>query len=185
MRKIINRFLAGALLALCVNRTANAGVIIYFLEVAGNVIGTTSGSFVVPAEGMQNGGNDFAQGGESELFYFTGELHEWTGGAYTASGLLASPATAQGDAFGYSVGSLYLPGAATGEFFPETTFEWFETTVEDIGLGYLTTLPFIVYELNGETISFALAAAAVPEPASGAALMGGLVLGWGILRRRR
>ena len=185
MRKIINRFLAGALLVLCVNGTANAGVIIYFSEVAGNVVGTTSGSIVVPPEGVPNAGPDFAQGGESELFYFAGELHEWTDGTYTASGLLATPAAAQGDGFGYSVGSLYLPRAATGEFSPETTFEWFETTLEDIGLGYLTTLPFIVYELNGETISFALAAAAVPEPASGAALMGGLVLGWGILRRRR
>ncbi len=177
--------MAGALLALCVNGTANAGVIIYFSEVAGNVIGITSGSFVVPPDGVQNGGNDFAHGDPFQFFYFTGELHEWEGGTYTESGLIAAPGTASGDGFGYSVGSLYLPRAATGEFFPETTFEWFETTLEDIGLDYLTTLPVIVYELNGETISFALPAAAVPEPASAAALMGGLVLGWGILRRRR
>ncbi|MET0262221.1 MAG: PEP-CTERM sorting domain-containing protein [Rariglobus sp.] len=170
--------------AVCVNSAAKAGVIIYFSEVAGNVVGRTSGSFVVPVDGVPNGGNDFAHGDEFQLFYFAGQLHEWEGGTCNASGLLAAPATAYGDGFGYSVGSLFLPRAATGTFFPDTTFEWFETTIEDIGLGYLTPLPVIIYELNGETISFARATAAIPEPASGAALIGGLVLGWGIWRRR-
>ncbi len=185
MIKLISRLLVGVLLAICFTGTVKAGVIIYFSEVEGNVFGTTSGSILVPADGLFEGGGELTMGDEFRLFNSIVQIQEWSGGNFYSSGLKTGPSAAYGDGFGYSYDDLLLPTAATGEFFPETTFEWAETNLEDIGLGYLTTTPFTVYELNGQTISFALAPTSVPEPASCAALVGLFVLSLGVLRRRR
>ena len=184
MKKIIQRLFAGALFFACV-ASAKAGVIIYFSEIEGNVFGITSGSILVPANGLFEGGGEFTTGDEYRLFNSIVQIQEWSGGNFYSSGLQAEPGAAYGDGFGYSYDDLLLPTAATGEFFPETTFEWAEASLEYIGLGHLTTTPFLVYELNGQTISFAFAPSSVPEPASCAALAGLFVLGFGVLRRRR
>lgn len=178
--------IASLLLATAFISSAKAGVIIFFEEVGGSVVATTSGSIQVPSvepDSTSPSGSGFY--GDILGLYLTGPVDVWRDGTFVESGLILPPNSAEGDTFGYYGDELdFASGVELGSTYtPDTTWTWSGETLESIGLGYLSGTPFQVYERDGQTISFAVAAP-IPEPSVIALLMGAGVLAFVGVRRR-
>ncbi len=178
--------IAFLLLTVSLINSANAGVIILFEEVGGDVVATTTGSVQVPSterESWSPTGGGFY--GDTSGLYLYGPVDVWRSGFTAESGLSLSPTSAEGDTFGYYDGELGLSaGLELGSFYsPNTTWTWSGETLESIGLGYLTADPFQVYDRDGQTIAFAFGSP-VPEPAVVSLLMGAGALAFACVRRR-
>jgi hypothetical protein len=174
------------LLTFSLINSARAGVIILFEEVNGDVVATTTGSIQVPADArdaFSPTGSGFY--GDTLGLYLSGAVDVWRGGSFVESGLSLAPTSAEGDTFGYYDDELDLaPELAAESFYsPHTTWIWEGQTLESIGLDYLTSVPFLVYDRDGQTISFAVESS-IPEPAVVSLLMGAGVLAFACVRRR-
>ncbi len=174
----IETLLAPAAYLLFLIAPANANVVVEFEEVGGDVIARTTGSFLVPsvAPNSVDSSDDWLSATYA-LYSINGSYATWSGGDFVLSGLEEhfSFGVDSGDTFGYSDVMFFLPsGLTSGSYFtPNTTWKWEGTTLANLGLGYLTTTPTLVYTASeaagGDTISFAVA---IPEPATTSLLIG-------------
>lgn len=165
----------------------NAAIIIQFEETAGNVVAKTTGSFQVPSSPPDDSNSDTSFSASTNRFYYVnGNFDYWHSGSVFVSGVSVEPTSAEGDTLGYNYAggqTLFLPSGLTPEstYTPDTTWTWSGQTLSGIGLNYLTTTPFQVYEFGGDTISFA----AVPEPTTTALFIGGAAAAFAGLRRKK
>jgi len=164
-----------------------ASVTIFFEEIGGNVVATTSGSFLVPTDSPLSSGSGTSFMAIGDQFYnLNGSYNEWFASSMSSTLINQNATSASGDTFGFGeIISLFLPAGLTPgtSYTPNTTWTWDSMSLSDIGLGALTTTPEEVFAGPGSVDTISIAKA-VPEPSTVLLLTGGLA-GLAALRRKR
>ena len=147
---------------------SQGAVLITFEEEGGNVVASTSGTFIIPTTyngtfGINSSSSASFQG----LLWVRQGTERYCGGTFVNSGLVLANSVMGGfSTFGYIQEHFYAPSSeAQGSVYsPVTTWTFDSTDIDSLFPSGLSTTPFVVYTAsNGETISFV---SAVPEPSS-------------------